>query len=143
MLSDCDTGSKDESTMALLGGGQTPVIEERMWLVCMISSDLTRVLGPDLEGHHELLEGGVAGALADAVSGDLDLARTGAQHGRNAISFTSSALDLERQLCSQGQGCLPGAWLRRRWGARAAARSISRRDTWARGPSRAAGLNRR
>ena len=38
-------------------------------------------VGPRPERHHDLLEGGVAGALAEAVDRDLDLAGAGLDRG--------------------------------------------------------------
>ena len=46
--------------------------------------DAAEVVGPGADGHHDLFQGGVAGALADAVDGALDLAGT-ALHGRQRV----------------------------------------------------------
>ena len=43
--------------------------------------ELRELAGPRPEGHHDLLQGGVAGALAEAVDRDLDLAGAGLDRG--------------------------------------------------------------
>ena len=73
-------------TIALLGGTATPTIADSALLVgtsaWRVDAGVVRQrVGADLEGHHDLFERRVAGALADAVDGALDLAGAGLHGG--------------------------------------------------------------
>ena len=73
-------------TIALFGCGQTPVSgrELRARRREQLGADAgleAEHLAAHLERHHDLLERGVAGALADAVDRALDLARPGLHGG--------------------------------------------------------------
>ena len=64
-----------------------------------VAVDVVEVVLARLDGHHDLLEGGVAGALADAVDGDLDLAgavldgghRVGGAHAQVVLAVEAEA----------------------------------------------------
>ena len=73
-------------TIALLGctGTETMALSARLVGKSSVVTTAVRAaerVAADLERHHDLFERGVAGALADAVDGALDLARAGLHRG--------------------------------------------------------------